>query len=121
MAHFRLIFPPGTRHVTATTTIARELVQHGHRATAFNFLDVDVLVTREGVEFCPLGILLHPKGSVPRNFEILGRLGGLKFLRFGMKLATFEITTLLPNGSGTKVSGNASTVYSLRRTIAARY
>ena len=95
MAHFGLLFPPGTSHVTATTTIARELVRRGHRATAFNFLDVEDLVKREGIEFCPLGIRQHPKGSVPRNFETLGRMGGLKFLRFGMKLATAEIINLL--------------------------
>src|SRR5579862_4869799 len=95
MAHFGLIFPPGTSHVTATTTIARELVRRGHRATAFNFLDVEELVRREGVEFCPLGVKRQPKGAVQRNFEVLGRAGGLKFLRLGMKLALLEINILL--------------------------
>jgi len=93
--HLGLIFPPGTSHATAITTIARELVRRGHRATAFNFPDVEKLVTKEGIEFCPLGIQQHPPGTVPRNLELLGRLGGIEFLRFGMKLAALEIATLL--------------------------
>lgn len=98
MAHFGLIFPPGPSHVTATSSIGRELIKRGHRATAFNFVDVKELATKEGVEFCPIGVQTHPLGSVPYNLEKLSHMGGIEFVRFGTKLARFEITTLLEEG-----------------------
>jgi UDP:flavonoid glycosyltransferase YjiC (YdhE family) len=97
-AHFGLIFPPTTSHITATTTVARELIRRGHQATAFNFLDIEERVRKEGVGFCPLGERQHPKGSVPANMDKLGRLRGLKFMRFGLRLAQLEIATLLEEG-----------------------
>jgi zeaxanthin glucosyltransferase len=98
-AHFGLIFPPTTSHITATTTVARELVRRGHQATAFNFLDVEEQVRKEGVGFCPLGVQRHPKGSVRANMEKLGRLRGSKFMQFGLRLAQLEIATLLEEGA----------------------
>ena len=63
MAHFGLVCPPGTSHVTGLTTVARELCGRGHRATVFNILDVEALAEREGVGFRPLGVQDHPKGA----------------------------------------------------------
>lgn len=95
MAHFGLVCPPGTSHVTGLTTIARELVQRGHRATVFNILDVEDLAHREGVEFRALGIADHPRGAFKAFSEKLSELQGLEALRFGLKVARDEIAMLL--------------------------
>jgi zeaxanthin glucosyltransferase len=95
MAHFGLVCPPGTSHVTGLTTIARELCARGHRATVFNILDVEDLAHREGVEFKALGVREHPKGSFKAFSEELSRLQGLQALRFGLKVARAEIAMLL--------------------------
>jgi UDP:flavonoid glycosyltransferase YjiC (YdhE family) len=95
MAHFGLICPPGPSHVTASTTIARELCGRGHRATAFNIPDVEELATKEGVEFHALGATDHPKGSFKEFSEKFGRLRGMKARRFGLKVALDEVAMLL--------------------------
>jgi zeaxanthin glucosyltransferase len=95
MAHFGLVCPPGTSHVTGLTTIARELCARGHRATVFNILDVEDLARHEGVEFRPLGVRDHPKGAFKAFSERQSQLQGLTALRFGLKMAREEIAMLL--------------------------
>jgi UDP:flavonoid glycosyltransferase YjiC (YdhE family) len=95
MAHFGLICPPGSSHVTGLTTIARELCHRGHRATVFNILDVEELATKESIAFHPVGAEHHPKGSFKAFSEKFSQLHGLKALRFGLKVALDEITMLL--------------------------
>jgi MGT family glycosyltransferase len=93
--HFGLICPPGTSHVTALATIARELCQRGHRATVFNIADVEELAHKEGLEFCAIGAKDHPKGSFQEFSQKFGQMHGLEALRFGMKIALHEIAMLL--------------------------
>jgi zeaxanthin glucosyltransferase len=95
MAHFGLVCPPGTSHVTGLTTIGRELCARGHRATVFNILDVEDLAHREGVEFRALGVKEHPKGSFKAFSEQLSRRQGIEALRFGLEVAREEIAMLL--------------------------
>jgi zeaxanthin glucosyltransferase len=95
MAHFGLVCPPGTSHVTGLTTIARELCARGHQATVFNILDVEDLARREGVGFSPLGVKHHPKGAFKAFSDHLSQLQGIEALRFGLKVAREEIAMLL--------------------------
>jgi zeaxanthin glucosyltransferase len=95
MAHFGLVCPPGTSHVTGLTTIARELCRRGHRATVFNILDVEDLARRESVGFVALGVRKHPKGAFKAFSDTLSRLQGIDALRFGLKVAREEIAMLL--------------------------
>lgn len=95
MAHFGLVCPPGTSHVTGLTTIARELCARGHRATVFNILDVEDLANREGVAFRALGVTNHPRGSFKAFSDDLSRLQGIDALRLGLKVAREEIAMLL--------------------------
>jgi len=95
MAHFGLICPPGTSHVTGLTTIARTLCARGHQATVFNILDVEDLARREGVQFHPLGVKNHPPGSFKAFSQEMSRLQGLQALRFGLNVALDEISMLL--------------------------
>lgn len=95
MLHFGAICPPGTSHVTAMTTIGRELCRRGHRFTVFNIPDVEALARSEGVEFCPLGVAECPIGSFGEFSEKFARLKGLQALRFGLATALKEIQILL--------------------------
>lgn len=95
MSHFGLVCPPGSSHVTGFTAIARELCQRGHTATAFNTLDIEDLVRREGIRFWPLGIKTHPKGHFKEFSDKLSQVNGLSALRFGLKYALNEIEMLL--------------------------
>jgi MGT family glycosyltransferase len=95
MAHFGLVCPPGTSHVTGLTTVARELCGRGHRATVFNILDVEDLARREGVEFRALGVNEHPRGAFKAFSDQQSQLQGIEALRFGMKMARREIAMLL--------------------------
>jgi zeaxanthin glucosyltransferase len=95
MAHFGLVCPPGTSHVTGLTTIARELCGRGHRATVFNILDVEDLARREGVEFRALGVKDHPLGAFKAFSDRQSQLQGLEALRFGMTMARREMAMLL--------------------------
>jgi zeaxanthin glucosyltransferase len=95
MAHFGLICPPGTSHVTGLTTIARKLCERGHRATAFNIIDVKALALREGVEFVQLGKEKHPEGSFAAFSAKYSQLTGMQAARFGLKVARDEIDMLL--------------------------
>jgi zeaxanthin glucosyltransferase len=95
MAHFGLICSPSTSHVTALTTIARELCERGHRATVFNIPDVEELARRERVSFHPIGAKDHPKGSFKKFSETFSRMHGLQAMRFGAKVALNEIVMLL--------------------------
>ena len=100
MAHFGLICPPGTSHVTGLTTIGRELCRRGHRATVFNISDVEDLAAREGVGFQALGATRHPKGSFERFSAQLSHMQGLQALRFGLRVARDEIDMLLDEAPG---------------------
>src|SRR5580704_8924724 len=95
MHHFGAICPPGPSHVTAMTTIGRELCRRGHRFTVFNIADVEPLATSEGFAFCALGADDHPAGSFRMYSEQLSRLKGLKALRFGLAKGTAEIAMIL--------------------------
>src|SRR5262245_45613607 len=98
MAHFGLVCPPGTSHVTGLTTVARELCSRGHRATVFNILDVEALAAREGVGFHALGAKDHPKGAFKAFTERQSQMEGLAALRFGLQMARSEIAMLLEEG-----------------------
>ena len=95
MAHFGLICPPGSSHVTGLTTIARQLCARGHRATVFNILDVEELAAREGVQFQAIGQAHHPRGSFAAFSQKFSELHGVEALRFGLKVALEEIRMLL--------------------------
>jgi zeaxanthin glucosyltransferase len=95
MAHFGLVCPPGTSHVTGFTTLARELCRRGHRATVFNILDVESLAKKEGVAFHPLGVKEHPLGSLKEFAKKFSELHGMASMRMGFAIARKEIATLL--------------------------
>ena len=93
MAHFGLVCPPGTSHVTGLTTIARELCRRGHRATVFNILDVKI---SPGAKAWGSGRSASeaPQGRLQGILRHAGSPAGHGRLRFGLQVAREEIAML---------------------------
>jgi MGT family glycosyltransferase len=95
VAHFGLICPPTTSHVTGLTTIGRTLCRRGHQATVFNILDVESIAVSEGLGFQALGVEEHPAGSVRKFSEELAGRSGWAMMRRGLQMASVEMEMLL--------------------------
>ncbi len=98
MTNFGLICPPAASHVTGLTTIGRVLRERGHRVTVFNIIDVEQLAGSEGLEFVPLGLADHPRGSFQKFSQRLAGLSGFAAMKCGLQIAGAEIETLLREG-----------------------
>jgi len=66
--------------------------------TGFNILDAQDTLTKEGLDFSPLGVKEHPLGSFKAFSEKIADLSGLEALRFGLRPALAEIEMLLTEG-----------------------
>src|SRR5688500_9524326 len=82
MTHFGIISPPVSGHIHPMAALGRELLARGHRVTYLQVLDLQDKIASEGLEFEPIGLDDHPRGSLPRSLAQLGQLKGLSALRF---------------------------------------
>ena len=82
MRHFGIISPPVSGHIHPMAALGRELIARGHRVTYLQVIDLEDKVASEGIEFEPIGLEDHPRGSLPRSLAQLGQLAGLAALRF---------------------------------------
>jgi zeaxanthin glucosyltransferase len=79
--HLGIISPPVSGHINPFAALGREL-KRNHRVTWFHMEDLVDRIHGEELDFFPIGHLDHPKGSLPKSLEQLGRLQGLAALRF---------------------------------------
>ena len=82
MRHFGIISPPVSGHIHPMAALGRELIARGHRVTYLQVIDLEDKIGSEELEFAPIGIEDHPRGSLPRSLEQLGQRAGLSALRF---------------------------------------
>src|SRR5580658_7151940 len=80
--HFGIITPPVQGHLLPFGALGRELIARGHRVTVIQMPDTEERVRAEGLEFVPIGLSDHPRGSLPESLAQLGRLQGFAALRF---------------------------------------
>jgi zeaxanthin glucosyltransferase len=80
--HFGIITPPVQGHILPFGALGRELIARGHRVTVIQMADTEERVRAEGLEFVPIGLSDHPRGSLPESLAQLGRLQGFAALRF---------------------------------------
>jgi MGT family glycosyltransferase len=85
MIRFGIISPPVTGHINPFAALGRELIARGHRVTFFGMLDLEQKITREELEFAPIGQADHPRGSLAESLSELGKLKGLSALRFTIR------------------------------------
>jgi zeaxanthin glucosyltransferase len=86
--HFGIITPPVPGHIHPFGALGRELMARGHRVTILQMSDIQRLAHAQGLEFQPLGQSDHPAGSLPESLAQLGRLEGLRALRFTISAIT---------------------------------
>jgi zeaxanthin glucosyltransferase len=80
--HFGVISPPVSGHIHPFSALGRELIARGHRVTYLQVIDLEEKIRSEDLDFEPIGLSDHPRGSLPESLAELGRLQGLSALRF---------------------------------------
>jgi zeaxanthin glucosyltransferase len=82
MKHFGIISPPVSGHIHPFAALGRELIARGHRVTYLQMADLEEKIRSEEIDFEPIGLIDHPRGSLPQSLSRLGQLKGLAALRF---------------------------------------
>jgi zeaxanthin glucosyltransferase len=82
MKHFGIISPPVSGHIHPFAALGRELIARGHRVTYLQMADLEEKIRSEEIDFEPIGLTDHPRGSLPQSLSRLGQLKGLAALRF---------------------------------------
>ena len=82
MTHFGIISPPVPGHIHPFAALGRELISRGHRVTYLQMIDLEEKIRSEGIDFEPIGLSDHPRGSLPESLAQLGQLAGQKALKF---------------------------------------
>ncbi len=88
MTHFGIICPSSAGHLNPMTTLGHELKQRGHRVTLFGLLDAQFQTLAAGLDFCALGEILYPHGSVARELKHLGEMSEIDALLHTIHLST---------------------------------
>jgi len=82
---FGIISPPVPGHIHPFGALGRELIARGHQVALLHMPDTERLAQAQGLEFEPIGQSDHPPGSLRESFSQLGRLNGLRALRFTIR------------------------------------
>jgi MGT family glycosyltransferase len=85
MKHFGIISPPVSGHIHPFAALGRELIARGHRVTYLQMADLEDKIRSEEIDFQPIGLSDHPRGSLLQSLSQLGRLKGLAALRFTIR------------------------------------
>lgn len=85
MTHFGIISPPVPGHIHPFAALGAELMSRGHSVTFLQMIDLEDKIRSEGLDFEPIGLVDHPRGSLPSSLDALGRLNGLSALRFTIR------------------------------------
>lgn len=95
MSHIGLICPELSGHLNPMTTLGRELQRRGHRVTVVARLDARRKADAAGLDFAAIGIEEFPEGSMRANSAQLGKLSGMKAMRFTAELVRRGTATVL--------------------------
>jgi zeaxanthin glucosyltransferase len=82
MTHIGIICTPVPGHLNPMTALGRELQDRGHKVTLFQIPDTEALVRAEAIDFWPIGLSDFPIGRLPKDMAQLGKLSGLKALKY---------------------------------------
>ncbi len=89
---------PGTGHINPMTALARALKQRGHDVVIFGIADTEARVRAAGIEFCRIGELDYPPGTLRALDERLGQLKGLATFRFTVERVKNTARMILRDG-----------------------
>src|ERR1700744_1502947 len=82
MAHLGLLSFPGTGHLNPFTSLGRKLQSRGHEITYFQIADCESAIRAAGLNYVQIGKEDFPVGTLRNLDDQLGRLKGLKAIRF---------------------------------------
>jgi zeaxanthin glucosyltransferase len=95
MAHLGLICPELSGHLNPMTTLGRELQRRGHDVTVVARADGRAKARQAGLGFVVIGEREFPTGAIGEESAQLGRLNGLKAVRFTAGMLQRVAATLL--------------------------
>lgn len=85
MNHFGILCPAGIGHLNPMCALGNELQRRGHRVTLFGVPDIREKIVSNGIEFYEIGAQDFPPNSLELMSAQMGKLSGLKGLKFGVE------------------------------------
>jgi zeaxanthin glucosyltransferase len=82
MTHYGLVCPASTGHLNTMLPLGKELQRRGHRVTLFGILDAESKTLAAGLEFQAIGEFEYPTGTMAQVLTEMGKLSGMKALRY---------------------------------------
>jgi zeaxanthin glucosyltransferase len=76
MSHFAVIAPAFSSHLCAMEAIAETLVARGHQVSMLHQTDVGERLNSRAIQFHPIGLDSHPRGSLDPMIRRAGNPGG---------------------------------------------
>src|SRR4051794_10901718 len=98
MPHIGLICPALTGHLNPMTTLGRELKLRGHRVTVVARPDGRRKAEAAGLEFAAIGAREFQEEAELKSSAELGRLSGLRAIRFTAQMLRRGTAVILRDG-----------------------
>jgi zeaxanthin glucosyltransferase len=98
MAHLGLLSFPGTGHLNPLTGLGRKLQSRGHEVTYFQIADCEPAIRAAGLGYVQIGKEDYPVGSLRKLDDDLGRLKGLKAIRFSVERIRRSAVMMMRDG-----------------------
>jgi MGT family glycosyltransferase len=95
MSHIGVISPPVSGHLNPLAALGSELQRRGHRVTLISFPDAQPDASAAGLEFRAIGEAELPRGKLAERSAALGRLTGLRAVRFTAEMFKQETNVQL--------------------------
>ncbi len=86
MTHFGIISVASTGPLNTMLSLGQELQRRGHLVTFFGILDTERKAKAAGLKFQAIGEKEFPLGATQKFFIKLGKLSGLKALKYTIEL-----------------------------------
>jgi zeaxanthin glucosyltransferase len=86
MSHIGILCPGAIGHLNPMCNLGNELLQRGHQVTLFGAPDIAAKISQSNLEFCAVGAIDFPPGSMESMYAKLGQLTGLDGFKFVAQL-----------------------------------
>jgi zeaxanthin glucosyltransferase len=82
MSHIGILCPGAIGHLNPMCNLGNELLQRGHQVTLFGVPEIAAKISQSNLEFCAVGAIDFPPGSMESMHAQLGQLTGLDGFKF---------------------------------------
>jgi zeaxanthin glucosyltransferase len=94
MSHIGILCPGAIGHLNPMCNLGNELLSRGHQVTLFGIPEVKEKISQSDLEFCEIGAIDFPPGSMGTMYAELRKLTGMKGLRFAIQFFEKEAKML---------------------------